>query len=69
MVRTMFSRKKEIVAINSESKVTLKVGHDRNGTLIIKELAVKGDTIDEVIERTREMLSEFNMMTVDMKVA
>jgi len=68
-VRTMFSRKKEIVAINTEAKVTLKTGHDRNGTLIIKELSVKGDTIEEVIERTREMLSEFNMMTIDMKVA
>ena len=64
----MFSRKKEIVAINSEAKVTLKVGHDRNGTLIIKELSVKGDTIDEVIDKTREMLSEFNMMAIDIKV-
>jgi len=68
MAITVFSRKKEIVAINSESKVTLKVGHDRNGTLIIKELSVKGDTIDEVIDKTREMLSEFNMMAIDMKV-
>tara|TARA_R110002020_G_scaffold31469_3_gene98046 strand:- start:963 stop:1160 length:198 start_codon:yes stop_codon:yes gene_type:complete len=65
----MFSRKKEIVAVNSESKVTLKVGHDRNGTLIIKELSVKGESIDEVINLTREMLDEFNLMTVDMKVA
>lgn len=68
-MRAMFSRKKEIVAISKEAKVTLKVGHDRNGTLIIKELAVRGDTIDEVIDRTREMLSEFNMMTIDMKVS
>tara|TARA_R100001163_G_scaffold25729_1_gene21060 strand:+ start:572 stop:769 length:198 start_codon:yes stop_codon:yes gene_type:complete len=65
----MFSRKKEIVALNNEARVTLKVGHDRNGTLIIKELSVRGDTIDEVIDRTREMLAEFNMMTIDMKVA
>ncbi len=69
MVRTMFSRKKEIVALNNEASVTLKVGHDRNGTLIIKELSVKGETVEEVIERTREMLAEFNMMGIDMKVA
>ncbi len=68
-MRTMFSRKKEIVALNSEASVTLKVGHDRNGTLIIKELSVKGETVEEVIERTREMLAEFNMMGIDMKVA
>tara|TARA_R100000664_G_scaffold28798_1_gene40284 strand:+ start:186 stop:383 length:198 start_codon:yes stop_codon:yes gene_type:complete len=65
----MFSRKKEIVALNNEASVTLKVGHDRNGTLIIKELSVKGETVEEVIERTREMLAEFNMMGIDMKVA
>ena len=51
----MFGRKKEIVAINTDAKVTLKVGHDRNNNLIIKELSVKGDTIDEVIDKTREM--------------
>jgi len=67
-VRTMFGRKKEIVAINTEAKVTLKVGHDRNNNLIIKELSVKGDTVDEVINRTREMLDEFNEIKLDLKV-
>jgi len=65
----MFGRKKEIVAINTDAKVTLKVGHDRNNNLIIKELSVKGDTIDEVITRTREMLDEFNTLKLDMKVS
>tara|TARA_R110000824_G_scaffold312208_1_gene499298 strand:- start:225 stop:425 length:201 start_codon:yes stop_codon:yes gene_type:complete len=64
----MFGRKKEIVALNVEPKVTLKIGHDRNSNLIIKELSVKGDSVDEVINRTREMLDEFNEMKLDMKV-
>jgi predicted DNA-binding protein YlxM (UPF0122 family) len=61
-------RTKEIVAIAQESKVTLKIWHDRNMNLIIKELSVKGDSIDEVIDRTREMLDEFNTLKMDMKV-
>tara|TARA_R110000824_G_scaffold66807_1_gene173118 strand:- start:377 stop:592 length:216 start_codon:yes stop_codon:yes gene_type:complete len=65
MVRAMFGRKKEIVAINHEAKVTLKIGHDRYNNLIIKELSVKGDTIEEVISRTREMLDEFNTLKMD----
>ena len=68
LVRAMFGRKKEIVAINTESKVTLKVGHDRYNNLIIKELSVKGDTIDEVIEKVRALLDEFNELKLDMKV-
>tara|TARA_R100001244_G_scaffold41890_1_gene37833 strand:+ start:254 stop:454 length:201 start_codon:yes stop_codon:yes gene_type:complete len=64
----MFGRKKEIVALNVEPTVTLKIGHDRNSNLIIKELSVKGDSVDEVINRTREMLDEFNEMKLDMKV-
>ena len=61
-------RTKEIMAIAQESKVSLKIGHDRNMNLIIKELSVKGDSIDEVIDRTREMLDEFNTLKMDMKV-
>lgn len=68
MVRAMFGRKKEIVAINQEAKVTLKIGHDRYNNLIIKELSVKGDTIEEVISRTREMLDEFNTLKMDSMV-
>ena len=61
-------RTKEIMAIAQESKVTLKIGHDTNMNLIIKELSVKGDSIDVVIDRTREMLDEFNTLKMDMKV-
>jgi hypothetical protein len=68
MVRAMFGRKKEIVAISHEAKVTLKIGHDRYNNLIIKELSVKGDTIEEVISRTREMLDEFNTLKMDSMV-
>ena len=61
-------RTKEIVAIAQEAKVTLKIGHDRNSNLIIKELSVKGDSVDEVINRTREMLDEFNTLKMDVLV-
>jgi hypothetical protein len=57
----MFFGKKHIT-MNSESKFTLKVGHDRNGILIIKELSVKADNVDELIEKTQEALAEFNQM-------
>ena len=61
----MFFRNKQVV-MNSESKFTLKVGHDRNGILIIKELSVKADSVDELIEKTQEALAEFNQMKFDM---
>lgn len=60
----MFFRNK-IVALNDESKFTLKIGHDRNGILIIKELSVKANNVDELIEKTKEALSEFNQMKFD----
>ena len=61
----MFFRNKHIT-MNSESKFTLKVGPDRNGILIIKELSVKADSVDELIEKTQEALAEFNQMKFDM---
>ena len=61
----MFFRNKQVV-MNSESKFTLKVGHDRNGILIIKELSVKVDSVDELIEKTQSALAEFNQMKFDM---
>ena len=61
----MFFRNKQVV-MNSESKFTLKVGHDRNGILIIKELSVKADSVDELIEKTQRALAEFNQMKFDM---
>jgi len=61
----MFFRNKQVV-MNSESKFTLKVGHDRNGILIIKELSVKADSVDELIEKTQSALAEFNQMKFDM---
>ena len=61
----MFFRNK-IVALNDESKFTLKTGHDRNGILIIKELSVKANNVDELIEKTKEALSEFNQMKFDL---
>ena len=61
----MFFRNK-LVVMNSESKFTLKVGHDRNGILIIKELSVKADSVDELIEKTQRALAEYNQMKFDM---
>ena len=61
----MFFSNKQVV-MNSESKFTLKVGHDRNGILIIKELSVKADSVDELIEKTQRALAEYNQMKFDM---
>ena len=61
----MFFRNKQVV-MNSESKFTLKVGHDRNGILIIKELSVKADSVNELIAKTESALVEFNLMKLDM---
>jgi hypothetical protein len=51
--------------MNSESKFTLKVGHDRYNNLIIKELSVKADSVDELIEKTKAALEEFNAMKTE----
>ena len=63
--RKMFFRNK-IIALNDEAKFTLKIGHDRNGILIIKELSVKANNVDELIEKTKAALSEFNQMKFDL---
>ena len=60
----MFFRNKTI-ALNDEAKFTLKIGHDRNGILIIKELSVKANNVDELIEKTKETLEEFNRMKLE----
>ena len=60
----MFFRNKTI-ALNDEAKFTLKIGHDRNGILIIKELSVKANNVDELIEKTKETLKEFNRMKLE----
>jgi hypothetical protein len=60
----MFFGRKQIM-MNSESKFTLKVGHDRYNNLIIKELSVKADSVDELIEKTKAALEEFNAMKTE----
>ena len=61
----MFSRKRTI-ALNVEARYTLKIGHDRYNNLIIKELSVKADNVQELIETTKEALQEFNEMKTEM---
>jgi hypothetical protein len=41
---------------------SLKVGHDRYGNLIIKELGVKGNNLDEVMAGLTSALEQFNEM-------
>jgi hypothetical protein len=53
------------VAINSEAKYTLKVGHDRNGRLIIKELRVSGDNLEDVIAQVKLGIEQFEQMQVE----
>ena len=43
----------------------LKVGHDRHGNLIIKELKVSGDNLEEVIAQIKEGVSQFTEMAVE----
>ena len=59
----MFGRK--TVAIGNDPKYSLKVGHDRYGNLIIKELSVKADSVDELIEKTKGALEEFNALKAE----
>ena len=57
----MFRRK----VLNSEPKFVLKVGHDRYGNLIIKELKVSGDNLEEVIAQVQEGISQFTQIAVE----
>tara|TARA_R110002110_G_scaffold47357_14_gene142402 strand:- start:73 stop:264 length:192 start_codon:yes stop_codon:yes gene_type:complete len=57
----MFRRK----VLNEEPKYMLKVGHDRYGNLIIKELKVSGNNLEEVIEQVKEGINQFTQMTVE----
>ena len=60
----MFRRNRQIM-MHSESKFTLKVGHDRYNNLIIKELSVKANSVDELIAKTKEALEEFNALKTE----
>tara|TARA_R110002020_G_scaffold261324_3_gene475654 strand:+ start:491 stop:688 length:198 start_codon:yes stop_codon:yes gene_type:complete len=60
----MFFRNRQVM-MNSESKFTLKVGHDRYNNLIIKELSVKANSVDELIEKTKAALEEFNALKAE----
>tara|TARA_R110000751_G_scaffold25018_3_gene68289 strand:- start:1182 stop:1373 length:192 start_codon:yes stop_codon:yes gene_type:complete len=57
----MFRRK----VLNSEPRFVLKVGHDRYGNLIIKELKVSGDNLEEVIAQIQEGISQFTQIAVE----
>jgi cobalamin biosynthesis Co2+ chelatase CbiK len=57
----MFRRK----VLNSEPKFVLKVGHDRYGNLIIKELKVSGDNLEEVIAQVQEGINQFTQIAVE----
>jgi hypothetical protein len=46
----------------------LKVGHDRYGTLIVKELSIKSDTLEELMELTQEALEEFDEMKLRIEI-
>tara|TARA_R110000824_G_scaffold226017_3_gene413692 strand:- start:194 stop:391 length:198 start_codon:yes stop_codon:yes gene_type:complete len=56
---------RRITALNVESKFTLKIGHDRNMNLIIKELSVKADNVDDLILQVKDALEQFNDMKVE----
>ena len=60
----MFWKKEEI----QEKKYSLKVGHDRNGILIVKELSIKSNTIEELMELTQEALEEFDEMKLRIEI-
>ena len=64
-MKPMFRRKKEITAIRNEAAYTIKVGHDRYGNLIIKELRVSGDNLDEVINQMQDALRQFDRVKVE----
>ena len=57
----MFRRK----ILTDEPKYMLKVGHDRHGNLIIKELKVSGDNLEEVIEQIKIGVNQFTQLTVE----
>lgn len=61
LVKRLFRRK----VLNDEPKYMLKVGHDRHGNLIIKELKVSGDNLEEVIAQIKEGVSQFTEMAVE----
>jgi hypothetical protein len=60
----MFWKKEE----TQEKKYSLKVGHDRYGSLIIKELSIKSDTLQELMELTQEALEEFDEMKLRIEI-
>lgn len=60
--------KRRTIALNAEARFTLKIGHDRYNNLIIKELSVKANNVEELIEKTKEALQEFNEMKVQMMI-
>ena len=60
----MFKRK----IIEKEPTYKIKVGHDRYGVLIIKELAVRGNDLDEVIEALRQALDDFKGIRGEQKL-
>jgi len=62
----MFGRK--TVAIGNDPKYSLKVGHDRYGNLIIKELKVTGDNLDEVISQLKVALEQFSQLKGEMAI-
>jgi len=57
----MFRRK----VLSNEPKFVLKVGHDRYGNLIIKELKVSGDNLEEVIAQVQEGINQFTQIAVE----
>jgi hypothetical protein len=59
----MFRRR--TIAIGVEPRYTIKVGHDRYGNLIIKELRVSGDNLDDVIDTLKNALNQFNEIKVE----
>ena len=59
----LFSRKNSIEeAVSQEDRFVVKVGHNRNNELIIKELKVAGDNLDEVIAMLSEALQELSLV-------
>jgi hypothetical protein len=54
--------------IEREPTYKIKVGHDRYGILIIKELAVRGNDLDEVIEALRQALDDFKALRGEQKL-
>ena len=54
--------------IEREPTYKIKVGHDRYGILIIKELAVRGNDLDEVIDALRQALDDFKALRGEQKL-